>query len=147
MKTHTVDIRVRYAETDQMGAVYYANYLLYFETGRTEYLRGLGTSYRSLEEGGVYFPVVEVNCRYLGGAHYDDELQIITWVDRLRPTRIDFRHLVVRKGDGARLASGHVVLACLDSGGRPIRIPEPVTKNIELCSGPEGAPATRPLNQ
>ena len=136
MKIHTAQARVRYAETDKFGSVYYANYLVYFEMGRTEYLRSLGTSYRNLEEEGVYFLVTEVNCHYLNGAQYDEELDIHTWVDRLRPTRIDFRHLIVRKADGVRTATGHVVLACVNARGRPTRIPEPVIKGIELCAGP-----------
>ena len=146
MKIHTVGVRVRYAETDRMGVVYYANYLTYFETGRTEYLRALGTTYRELEEAGVYFPVVEASCKYLGRAGYDDELELLTWVDRLRPTRIDFRHLIVGRRAGAHLASGHVVLACVDRRGRPRRLPESVTRNIELCAGPGQAPAARPAS-
>ncbi|MFW6119086.1 MAG: acyl-CoA thioesterase [Planctomycetota bacterium] len=133
MATQTVDIRVRYAETDQMGVVYNSHFLVYFEVGRTEYLRALGTTYRELEEQGVYLAVVEAHCRYLGPARYDDLLELTTWVERLRPTRIDFAHEVRRKEDGASVAEGRIVLACLDEEGHPRRLPGEITRAVQTA--------------
>jgi len=130
-------VRVRYADTDKMGFVYYANFFAYFEAGRIEYLRAMGIVYRELEEQDVYFPVAEATCTYLAPARYDDELQIVTWVPRLRPMRIDFGNLVVRKATAEPLARGHIVLACLDASGRPKRIPEAVAAAVEVWEGPE----------
>ena len=106
MRTDTIQIRVRYAETDRMGAVYNSHFFVYFEVARTEYLRKLGTAYRDLEDRGVFLAVVEAHCRYLRPARYDDLLEVITWVDRLRPTRVDFRHLIRLKADGSPVAEG-----------------------------------------
>ena len=139
MKVHVLDIRVRYGETDCAGVVYYANYLHYFEAGRTEYLRALGTAYRTLEEQGIFLVVAEARCKYLGRAGYDDQLELYTWVDRLRPTRIDFRSAVALKGAQRPIAVGHVVLACLEASGRPRRVPEELVRRIELCDGPPWA--------
>ncbi|MFO8008336.1 MAG: thioesterase family protein [Candidatus Brocadiia bacterium] len=136
MTVHTTRLRVRYAETDQMGVVYNSHFLVYFEVGRTEYLRARGRAYADLEAEGVYLAVVEAHCRYLGPAGYDEELEMQTWVDRLRPTRIDFRHRIGRLDDGSAVAEGHVVLACVDGQGRPRRLPADLTELIEVCDGP-----------
>ena len=130
-------IRTRYAETDQMGAVYNAHFLSYFEVGRTEYLRDAGFRYRDLEARGVYLVVTEAHCRYLAPARYDDVLVVTTWVDRLRPTRIDFRHRIAREEDGTVIAEGHLVLACVDRSGRPRAIPPEVREAIEIGEGPQ----------
>ena len=87
----------------------------------------------------MLFVVVEASCRYLEPAGYDDELQVISWVDRLRPTRVDFRTLVVRKGSRTPIATAHVVLACVDRQRRPLRVPEEIVDNVELCDGPPWA--------
>jgi len=135
MKTHTTEVRVRYSETDRMGLVYNAHLLVYFEVARVEYLRALGTVYRDLEHRGYLLPVVEAHCKYTGQARYDDLLEIVTWVDRLRPTRIDFRHRVRRKADGAPVAEGHIVLACLDKALRPQRLPAEIRDAVEVVKG------------
>jgi acyl-CoA thioester hydrolase len=130
---------VRYAETDQMGVAYNAHFLTYFEVARTEYLRKLGTAYRDLEDKGFYLVVVEAYCKYLGPARYDDVLEVTTWVDRLRPTRIDFRHSVRRKAGQSRegaVAEGHVVLACVNRDRRPQALPPEVTSVIDVADGP-----------
>ena len=135
MKTHTTELRVLYSETDQMGLVYNAHLFVYFEVARVEYLRALGTVYRDLEERGFLLPVVEAHCKYTGQASYDDVLELTTWVYRLRPARIDFRHLVRRKSDGAPVAEGHVVLACLGKDMRPCRLPPEVAQAVEVWDG------------
>ena len=106
-------LRVRYAETDQMAVVYYANYIIWFEVGRTEMLRQMGLTYREMEEDGMVLPVVEVKCRYKHPARYDDEITIRTWVVNLRASFLRFQYEVVRKSDGRLLAEGesvHVVV-------------------------------------
>ena len=116
-------VRVRYAETDQMGVVYYANYLVWFEVGRTEWLRQAGWSYREMEAEGFGLPVIEAHCGYRQSARYDDELDIRARGTLLSPVRVRFDYEVVRTPDGAVLAEGHTVHACLDPEGRPRRLP------------------------
>jgi acyl-CoA thioester hydrolase len=132
---NTTEVRVRYSETDQMGLVYNSHLFVYFEVARVEYLRALGIAYRDLEERGYLLPVVEAHCRYTGQARYDDVLEVVTWVDRLRPTRIDFRHQVRRKADGTPVAEGHIVLACLDRSLRPQRLPAAVRGAVSVSGG------------
>jgi acyl-CoA thioester hydrolase len=117
-------IRVRYAETDQMGIVYYANYLVWFEVGRTDLLRLTGWSYRDMEADGFALPVVEVHCEYRQSARYDDEIEIVTTGALISPVRVKFDYQVVRCADGAALAGGHTVHASLDTTGKPRRLPE-----------------------
>lgn len=119
-------IRVRYAETDQMGVVYYANYLVWFEVGRTEWLRQAGWNYREMEGDGFALPVIEAHCVYRQSARYDDELDIRARGTRLSPVRVRFDYQVVRVTDGSVLAEGHTVHASLDPTGRPRKLPERV---------------------
>jgi acyl-CoA thioester hydrolase len=117
-------VRVRYAETDQMGVVYYANYFVWFEVGRTDLLRSHGWSYREMETDGVALPVIEAHCEYKQSARYDDELEIRTSGVLLSPVRVEFSYDVVRTSDSAVIASGRTVHAALDRDGRPCRFPE-----------------------
>ena len=120
-------VRVRYAETDQMGVVYYANYLVWFEVGRTDLLRSSGWSYREMEAEGFSLPVVEAHCEYRASARYDDDLEVRTTGTVLSPVRLRFDYQVVRVGDqAAALAAGHTVHATLDASGRPRRLPDRV---------------------
>jgi acyl-CoA thioester hydrolase len=128
-------VRVRYAETDRMGVVYYANYLVWFEVGRTDLLRGAGWSYRQMEAEGFALPVIEVRCLYREPARYDDELEVRTRGALKSPVRIEFTYEIVRTADNAMLASGSTVHVTLDRNGRPCRLPERV-RNIL------GAPST-----
>ncbi len=108
-----VRLRVRYAETDQMGVVYYANFLVWFEIGRVELLRQHGFDYKTMEvDDDCFIPVVEVNCRYKSPARYDDELTIETRVTGVRGAVLKFRYRIVRVSDQQLLAEGettHVV--------------------------------------
>lgn len=126
VKTTTSTARVRYAETDKMGVVYYANYLVWFEIGRTDWLRDTGLTYRAMEDAGVQLPVIEAHCEYRQGARYDDEVQIRTRALKLSPVRIRFEYEVIRHADGAPLASGYTVHAAIDRQGRPTRMPDRV---------------------
>ena len=114
---------MRYAETDQMGIVYYANYLVWFEVGRTDLLRDRGWSYREMEGVGISLPVVEAVCEYRRPARYDDELEVQTTGVMLSPVRLRFDYRVVRPVDAATVAEGHTVHASLDRNGRPTRLP------------------------
>ena len=125
-ESSTSRVRVRYAETDQMGVVYYANYLVWFEVGRTDLLRRAGWSYREMEADGFALPVVEAHCEYRQSARYDDEIDIRTTGALLSPVRVRFDYAVVRAADATVLAEGHTVHASLDSQGRPRRLPERV---------------------
>lgn len=121
---HDVKIRVRYAETDQMGVVYHSNYLVYFEIGRTETMRHLGISYADLEARGYVLAVIESQMRHMGSAKYDDELTVRTWLREVTKTRLRFEYHVLR-GDTV-LTSGQTVLAFLSraDGMRPVRSPQ-----------------------
>ena len=119
-------MRVRYAETDKMGVVYYANYFVWFEVGRTDLLRQAGWSYREMEHDGVALPVIEAHCEYRQSALYDDELDIRTVGSLVSPVRVEFAYEVVRPGDTTVLATGRTVHASLDRDGRPCRLPERV---------------------
>ena len=125
-RTTTSTVRVRYAETDKMGVVYYANYLIWFEVGRTDWLRGTGWTYRSMEEEGVQLPVIEAHCEYRQAAKYDDEVEIRTTGRKLSPVRVQFDYELVRAGDDTVLATGHTVHATIDRNGRPVRMPDRV---------------------
>jgi acyl-CoA thioester hydrolase len=121
--TSVSHVRVRYAETDQMGVVYYANYFVWFEIGRTDLLRALGGTYRELEAAGLFLPVIEASCDYAQPCRYDDELAIETTGRTLSPVRVEFSYTVTRQADGARAATGRTVHAALNREGRPSRLP------------------------
>jgi acyl-CoA thioester hydrolase len=115
----TTEVRVRYAETDQMGIVYYANYLVWFEIGRVELLRSLGLAYSQLEtDHQCILPVVEASCRYKSPARYDDEILIETRPSLLRGSVIKFAYRILRKGhhdeDPKLLAEGETVHVVCD---------------------------------
>ena len=116
-------LRVRYAETDKMGVVYYANYLVWFEVGRADLLRSLGWSYREMELAGISLPVIEAHCNYLRPARYDDEIEVKTEGRMLSPVRMEFEYQVVRTEDGTIAAEGKTVHAALDLSGKPCRLP------------------------
>jgi acyl-CoA thioester hydrolase len=124
-------LRVRYAETDRMGVVYYANYFVWFEVARTEWLRGSGWSYREMEAGGVSLPVIEAHCEYVRPVRYDDEIEIRTRATLLSPVRVRFDYELRRRGDGEAAAVGHTVHAALDSAGRPCRLPARVREMLD----------------
>jgi acyl-CoA thioester hydrolase len=120
--SHEISFRVRYAETDRMGLLHHANYIIYFEMGRTELLRQRGISYRDIEDSGHLLVVVEVGCKFKRPAYYDDLLMLRTTVERVTHVKIVHRYEVFR--DGVLLAEGHSTLACVDREGRPQALPE-----------------------
>ena len=117
-------VRVIYGDTDQMGVVYYANYLSYFELARSEFLRAHGRSYREMEAEGLSLPVVEATCRYVAPARYEDLLAVGIEVPAVTRVTLTFRYQVTREGESAVLCTGSTVHACLGRGGRPARLPD-----------------------
>ncbi|MCK6482694.1 MAG: acyl-CoA thioesterase [Phycisphaerae bacterium] len=115
-------IRVRYAESDPMGVLHHSKYFEYFEMGRTELLRRAGFRYRDLEERGVLFVVVKLECRFRAPARYDDELILTTRITRMSRARIDHEYSLTR--DGRVLCEAASTLACVGRDGRPIPIPD-----------------------
>jgi acyl-CoA thioester hydrolase len=120
--SHEISFRVRYAETDRMGLLHHANYLVYFEMGRTELLRQRGISYRDIEDSGHLLVVIEVGCKFKRPAYYDDLLTLRTTVERVTHVKIVHRYEVLR--DGVLLAEGHSTLACVDREGKPQALPD-----------------------
>lgn len=121
---HETTIRVRYSETDAMGYLHHANYLSYFEVGRTELFRAQGGDYRALEGRGFYFVVVRIECKYHLPARYDDVLTLRTTLSRVSPAKLEHVYEVFR--DGQLLARAQSVLGCVDSTGRVRRISDAV---------------------
>jgi acyl-CoA thioester hydrolase len=117
-----ISFRVRYAETDRMGLLHHANYIVYFEMGRTELLRERGISYRDIEDSGHLLVVIEVGCKFKRPAYYDDLLTLRTTVERVTHVKIVHRYEVFR--DGTLLAEGHSTLACVDREGKPQALPD-----------------------
>jgi acyl-CoA thioester hydrolase len=124
-------IRVRYAETDKMGVVYYANYLVWFEVGRCEWLRAIGSSYRRLEEDGTILPVLDARCEYRRPIRYDDEVEIRTRATLLSPARVRFDYDVVPVGTDQASASGFTEHCGVDPEGRPRRLPPALRRLFE----------------
>jgi acyl-CoA thioester hydrolase len=124
MPSTSTTLRVRYAETDQMGVVYYANYFVWFEVARTDLLRTLGWTYREMEDSGVLLPVIEAHCEYRRPARYDDEIEIRTEGQLTSPVRMEFQYEVSVKGQAGLTASGHTAHAATGRDGRPCRLPE-----------------------
>ena len=122
-RTSSTELRVRYAETDQMGVVYYANYLVWCEIGRTTLIRELGTSYAEIEAGGVLLAVAEANVRYHAPARYDDRIRVDTSISDLRSRTVTFEYSIRNADTDARLVSATTTLVCLDGDGRAIAIP------------------------
>jgi acyl-CoA thioester hydrolase len=121
--THTTELRVRYAETDRMGIVYYANYLVWCEVGRVEFMRALGGSYADLEAQGYGLAVAEARVRYLAPARFDDTVRIETILIGVRSRAVSFDYVVSNAETGVRLATAHTALVSIDSGGRPTALP------------------------
>lgn len=108
--------------TDQMGVVYYANYLELFEIGRTELLRARGLTYHDMETDGIFLPVVHAAADYLASARYDDRLEIRTWVERVSCARINFRYEIRREGEPDLLCRGVSHHGVVGVNGRPCRL-------------------------
>jgi len=127
MKMDRTELRVRYKETDQMGVVYYSNYLVWFEVARTDFFRNKGLSYNKLEkEDKIYLPVVEANCRYKSPIRYDDVVIVETTLKEMFGKKITFEYIV--KVEGKIKTKGYTKHVFVDKTGSPINIPEKILK-------------------
>jgi len=122
---HETRFRVRYAETDQMGIVYYANYLVWMEIGRAEFCRAAGIRYKDMEgEGGVRLAVVDAHCRYLHPARYDEEIIVKTRIARANRRMVEFAYEISDARDGSELATGETKHIFLGADLKPVKLPE-----------------------
>jgi acyl-CoA thioester hydrolase len=125
-----IPIRVRYCETDAMGFLHHANFLCFFEMGRTELFRAQGGDYRKMEEGGHFFVVVEMNVKYRAPARFDDLLSLRTRVIRVTPAKLEHEYKLTR--DGVAIADANSVLACVDRQGHVRRISDVIPELTEM---------------
>jgi acyl-CoA thioester hydrolase len=125
MDSVTTELRVRYAETDQMGVVYHANYIIWMEVGRVEFFRTHGVRYRDLErDEGILLMVVEAHCRYHSPARYDEEVIIRTWVEEANARMIRFGYEMTETTTGRHLATGETKHIFCGTDGKPKKLPE-----------------------
>jgi acyl-CoA thioester hydrolase len=118
-------VRVRYAETDQMGVVYHANHFIWFEVGRVEFLRQVGFSYKDMErEDHCFIAVVDARCRYKAPAFYDDEILVRTWLKNIRESIIQFGYELLRASDRTLLAEGETTHIVADAQMRRTTLPD-----------------------
>lgn len=131
MITTTNKLRVRYAETDQMGVVYHANYAIYFEVGRTEMFRQIGLPYAKMEENGIMLPLIDLHCNYKQSAKYDDELTIVTTLEEMPNVKIKFNYKIYNE-EGTLLCDGYTTLVFIDTKrNRPTKMPDYIRELIE----------------
>jgi acyl-CoA thioester hydrolase len=123
MAVSSTTVRVRYAETDSMGIVYYANYFVWFEVARTDWIRSRGWTYREMEAAGVVLPVIEAHCQYRRPARYDDEVEIRTEARLSSGARLEFRYELHVHGSDEPIAVGRTEHAAVTRAGRPCRLP------------------------
>ena len=122
---HDTTVRVRYAETDQMGVVYHANYFIWFEVGRVELMRALGIEYKRMElEDDCHIVVVDVRCRYHASARYDEVLRVRTRIAESRNRSIRFSYEILRDSDHQLLAAGETLHVICGSNGKPKLLPQ-----------------------
>jgi acyl-CoA thioester hydrolase len=127
---HVSEFRVRYAETDQMGVVYHANYLVWCEIGRTDLIRRLGRSYADVERDGVSLAVAEAQLRFKRGARYDDVIHVVTTVTDVRSRCVTFAY-DIRHADGTSLASASTTLVAVGREGRSTTLPPELRQALE----------------
>lgn len=121
--THTTDFRVRYAETDQMGVVYHAHYLVWCEIGRTDFIRALGTPYAELERSGIALAVADARLRCHAPARYDDPVRVETSLTAVRSRTVTFTYRITHAEAGTHLVSATTTLVSLDAAGRVTTLP------------------------
>jgi acyl-CoA thioester hydrolase len=121
---------VRYAETDQMQIVHHANYIVWMEEGRSEFMRASGGDYAEVERGGHLLAVTGVQVRYLAPAHYGERVIVRTWIEELRSRTLKFGYEIINANSGALLVTGQSEHVCMDRQGRVIRIPERISRLV-----------------
>jgi len=125
MTYYDFDVRISYSETDRMGVIYYANYLVFFERGRTEFLRSLGKRYRDLEEhDGIFLPAADAHVRYLHPGRYDDLIKVRTFISELGGAHITFRYEITNVETGQLIATGSSKHPVVNRAWKPVRIPD-----------------------
>ncbi|WP_075343252.1 acyl-CoA thioesterase [Tenacibaculum agarivorans] len=135
MSENYSNLRVRYAETDQMGVVYHGNYAQYFEIGRTEWLRSLGVDYKYMENNGIMLPVIVLNCNFKKSAFYDDVLTIKTTLKKTPSVKIEFDYEITNQNNEL-LCTGNTTLAFIDMNTkRPTRCPDYILDKLSLTTG------------
>jgi acyl-CoA thioester hydrolase len=133
--TTTTEVRVRYAETDQMQVVYHSNYLIWCEVGRTDFMRQHGMTYADMEKGGVFLTVSEFGVRLHASARYDDLVRIATTLTDVRSRQVTFEYLLTNAASDERLATAHTSLVSISRGGRPVAMPAGVRALLESVRG------------
>ncbi|HEY0777531.1 MAG TPA: thioesterase family protein [Gemmatirosa sp.] len=137
---HVTEFRVRYAETDQMGVVYHANYLVWCEVGRTEFVRAAGMTYREMERRGVGLAVSDAALRFHGSATYDDRILVETRLTDVRSRALTFEYTILNADTRARLVSASTRLIAVDPDGRPTTLPAEVREAFEGARATGDAP-------
>ncbi len=134
MNSHTISLRIRYGETDQMGVVYHGNYVQYLEMGRIEWLRNLGISYRDMEESGIMLPVVSISLNYKKSARYDDLIHVKTQLKKLPTVAIEFDYEITDE-NGAIITLATTKLAFIDmKTKKPMRCPKYILDQLHKNS-------------
>lgn len=126
-------VRVNYSETDQMGVVYHANYVIWLDVARTEHLREAGMSYREVEAMGIRLAVADLRVRYIQPARYDDVIRIRCWVSDLASRRVIFRYQVTHADTGTLLATAETTMISLNQTQRPTRLPPQVATLLHVA--------------
>lgn len=124
-------LTVRYFETDQMGFVYYAHYLVWFEATRTDLLKSWGFPYKKMEQMGFFLPVAEAHCKYMAPAHYEDDIIVEAWMEQLKNVSIKIAYNVKRDKDSQLLAQGYTVHTCLNQEKKIVPFPDEFRKIFE----------------
>jgi len=132
LKNFSVDIRVRYGETDQMGVVYHGNYATYFEVARTEWLRNLGITYKGMEESGIMLPVISLSFQFIKPAKYDDILTVKVLLKKKPLVKIDFDYEIINQNK-EKISTGNSVLAFIDmKSNKPVKCPDYILEKLDF---------------
>jgi acyl-CoA thioester hydrolase len=132
---HRSEVRVRYAETDQMGVVYHANYLVWCEIGRTDFIRALGRSYADMERDGIRLAVSDATMRFVGSARYDDSIIVQTHLEDVRSRSMTFAYRIEHADTGKPLVTASTALVALDAAGKPSRLPDALLAVLRRARG------------
>ncbi|MFC1517770.1 acyl-CoA thioesterase [Candidatus Margulisiibacteriota bacterium] len=125
MKT-SLELQVRYKETDKMGRVYHSNYFVWLDMARTEFLREAGISYKEMEDQGIYFVVAETNCKYKSSLGFDDKVLIETWLREVKKATVEFSYQIFNKESKQLIAEAYTKLGAVDVQGKVQPIPEKI---------------------
>jgi acyl-CoA thioester hydrolase len=134
-RTTSLELRVRYAETDKMGVVYHSHYLIWCELGRTDHIREGGMSYREMEEAGIMLAVAEANVRYRAPARYDDLIRVETTLTDVSSRAVTFEYRILNAETGELLATASTLLVALDSSHRVAKLPAEIRERLEASGG------------